>query len=85
MRPYRAPMSSLHLIRSLRHALAALRDAQGAEATTRVARALIAELEAEIEADGMERRVLVTPPDVWSWSAARVFDVAPGPDLAVQA
>ena len=52
-------MHSLHLIRSLRHALAALRDARNEADANRIARSLIIELEAVLREDAFaEARLL---------------------------
>jgi hypothetical protein len=44
-------MSTLHVIRSLRQTLAALREADGPIAVSRIARHLAAELEADLDPD----------------------------------
>jgi hypothetical protein len=65
-------MHSLHLIRSLRHALDALRDASDEADANRIARSLIIELDAVLREDAFAQARLLPMLDTRSFARANL-------------
>jgi hypothetical protein len=63
-------MQSLHLIRSLRHALEALRDASDEADANRIARSLIIEIEVVLREDAFAQARLLPMLDARSFAQA---------------